>query len=133
MNERERFWKRTVPHVFELAVALAWALIGLAYLIDPTVIERSPVGRMVHPYDLAWSIGYLIACPLIVTGVLFPRERRLRVAGLAILKTGLVMHGIAALSFDAAPRAFVYFVFAGACLLRIVHLVQLHRAGTREG
>lgn len=105
-------------HAFELATAIAWALVGLAYILDAKAGVASPVGRELRPFDLFWSGAYLAACPMIV-GAIAWRSIRFRVAGLTLLGTALVMHGIAATTGGPLEvRDGVYFVFALACLTR---------------
>lgn len=106
-------------HLFELATACCWMVVGLAYLVDGSSLLRSPVGRHVAPFDTAWSVFYVAAGPMIVAGIL-ATSLRVRVAGLVLLATGLVMQGVAAATFAIEPRVANYFIFAVACVLRAV-------------
>jgi hypothetical protein len=119
---------RLLGSLFELAVAVAFAIVGLAFLIAPGAAAHSPVGRHVHPFDDAWSVLYLVAAPLVVAGVLRVSVR-LRVCGLALLATGLVMQGVAAASFEMEPRVAIYFLYAAVAVLRAVVLSKRFAAG----
>lgn len=105
-------------HIFELASAIGWALVGFNYLVNSSAGDRSPIGMSVHPFDYVWSTMYVVAMPLIVAGI--AREsQRFRVAGLTLLGTGLFMQFIAAVG--ATPletRDLVYLCYSIACLLR---------------
>lgn len=120
-----RFYRLTPHHLFELATAIVFALVGLAWLSEPAKTAlRSPVGHNVGFYADAWSVLYLVALPLVAWGVF--RSNAIRIAGLMLLGTGLVMNCIAALSFEQiGPRSFGYGVFAIACFLRAWLLVKL--------
>lgn len=125
--EALRIYKLTPHHVFEVATAIVFALSAIAWLSEPARTgARSPIGASVADtiYPDVWSVGYLLALPLIAVGV--TRSNRLRVAGLWLLGMALTMQFIAALSAPRIePRTFSYAVFALACLLRALLLVKL--------
>lgn len=113
---------RVVRHLFEIAVAVAWTLIGATYLVDGSAITRSVVGESVAPFDTIWAVFYVVGGPLALYGVLFLAVR-VRVGGLILLGTGLIMQGLAAAYVQPAdPRWMNFFIFAGACLSR-AHLL----------
>lgn len=124
--------ERFIAHLFEGAVAIGWAIIGIAYLTNAHLEDHSPIGREVQPFDLVWSILYLVACPMILYGLWWgSRHWRWRVAGLILLTTGLIMQGIAAATFELEPRVAVYAVYAAACFLRAALLTQIIRPARR--
>lgn len=105
-------------HAFELAVMVAFLFVGLALLLVPGAAERSPVGRTLEGWQPVWATLYVIGCPTTIVG-LFRGSARLRVAGLALAGGGMVMQGVAAVTFAPRdPRTFSYLVFAVACILR---------------
>jgi hypothetical protein len=124
--------ERLVAHLFEAAMSVTWALVGVAYLTDHGIALDSPVGRDVGGFETAWSWLYVLACPLILYGLLRgPRDWRFRVAGLILLATGLVMHGVAAVTFHLEPRVAIYGIYAAACVLRAWFVVHLLRPPVR--
>jgi len=106
-------------HLLEISVALSWAVLGLAYLIDGETVLRSPVGAEVGVFKYVWSIFYVIGGPLVVYGCL-RRTIAPRVAGLILLSVGLLMHGTAALLLGGDVRTVNYFIFAFACGMRAI-------------
>lgn len=120
---------RIGDRAFELAVALTLALLGAVWA--PDIGEsplHSPVGRQVLPWQDIWSAMYLCGAVLVFVGI--PRRRcQWRLAGLVLLTTGLLMEGVAAMSFAVSLRAVVYFVFATACAGRAVALLVGHLRG----
>lgn len=113
----------TPHHIFELAVAVSWATVGVTYLTDGDALTRSPVGRNVGAWSVAWSILYIVAGVLVIYGVL--RSVRVRVAGLVLLSTGLAMQTVAVASFEPDLRVAVYTVYAVAAASRAVLLFRL--------
>lgn len=107
-------------HLFELAVAVVFTLAGVAYLRGGGVALRSPVGRDVGVFSTVWAVFYIVGGPLTILGVL-RLNLRVRVAGLALLTSGLLMTGVAALwGHPEDPRWANYFIFAAACGTRAV-------------
>lgn len=127
MAEVARIYGLTPHHVFEVATAVVFALVGAAWIANPTVTGlRSPVGAdavgTVYPW--VWSVGYIVALPLVLYGVM--HSNRWRIAGLWLLGMALTMQFVAALTGPRLePRTFSYLVFALACLLRALLLVKL--------
>lgn len=111
-------------HLFELAVALAFAILGVAYLIDPQAAVLSPVGRYVGHWQYAWSLFYIIACAMIWNGI-FMKSCAERVAGLILLGTGLAMHGIAAVTSHLEIRDAVYFLYSAVAFTRVYWLLHV--------
>jgi hypothetical protein len=112
-------WRRLCQHLFEIAVAVCFAILGVTYLLHPNTGIASPVGRVVHPFDYAWSLGYIAALPLIFGGIA-RRSTRMRVAGLVILASALIMQGIVAMFFGGhiELRDLIYWIYAAVCLIR---------------
>jgi hypothetical protein len=105
-------------HSFELASAVACALIGINYLVDSQAGVRSSIGQNLHPFDRVWTTMYVVAMPMIIYGV-FSKSQNFRVAGLLMLGTGLFMNFIAALAYKPfEPRDFVFLCYSVACFLR---------------
>lgn len=122
-----RQWRNLPYHVFELATAIVFGLVAVAWIVDPVQTgRRSPVGGEVVGtiYPWVWSIGYLIALPLVAYGI--ARSNAVRVAGLWVLGMALTMQFVAALTSPViGPRTFSYAVFAIAALVRSLLLVKL--------
>jgi hypothetical protein len=121
---------RLRQHIFELATAGAWMLTGITYLTSPNTAVHSSVGRPVHPFDTIWSILYVIGAVGTFIGVFRPLPA-LRVAGLTVLGTGLVMQTYAAASFALQPRVLAPAVYAVACFARSSMLTLLIRRSKR--
>lgn len=122
---------RPLANVFELAIALAWALVGVAYLTHPGAALSSPLEQDAAGFRIVWSVMYIAALPLIWVGCLKPWPHW-RVAGLLLLGTGLVLHGVIALYHNGTdPRVWVYWVYAVAVLLRAAVVVRYF--GTKTG
>lgn len=122
---------RPLANIFELAIALAWALVGVAYLTDSGTALSSPLEQDAAGFDIVWSVMYIAALPLIWVGCLKPWPHW-RVAGLLLLGTGLLLHGVIALDHNGTdPRVWVYWVYAVAVLLRAAVVVRYF--GTKKG
>lgn len=124
---RRLAWRRTVESTFELTVAVAWGIVGLAYLSSPgTTALRSPVGRDLGTFAAVWSVFEVLGAVLAVWGLLRARLS-LRVAGLVLIGTGLLMQGFAAATFRFDLRVLVYFIYCVACGARALALVVAER------
>lgn len=86
-----------VIHVFELAMSMAYFFVGIAWLADPTVPERSPIGQAVDHWSVFWSTLYVIGAPAVVIG-LWRGQAQIRAFGLILLATGALMQIIALLA-----------------------------------
>lgn len=116
---------RIRAYIFELATGIAYLLSGLAFLISPrAVASHSLIGRQVYPFDTIWSVLEVLGGVLLLAGVLKPVPR-LRVAGLLLLGTALMMWVTA--GFLTAPQLRVAFnlVYALACFTRAWLIVRL--------
>jgi hypothetical protein len=121
--------ERLTGHVFEVAVAVSWALVGLSYLPSPSdTADHSPVGRNLGTFSVVWSVLFIVGAIGVVWGV-SRLQKRWRVAGLVLLATGLLMEGIGAATFEFSPRVLVYFVYCAACASRAYLLTAEHRRG----
>lgn len=129
LSPHRMMWRRLTEELFEVAVALAWLLVGATFLPAPTdTAQHSPVGRNVGVFATGWSLLFIIGGALTICGVL-RGELGVRVAGLVLLTTGLLMEGIAAGTFNFTPRVAVYFVYAAACGARALMLTLEQRRG----
>lgn len=123
-NGAARVYAVTPHHIFEMTVAVGWAIVGLAWLTQQgQIAERSPVGREVGWWSDAWSAAYLVAAVLVVYGVI--RSLRARVAGLLLLGAGLAMNTVAVLTYDPDLRVLVYALHGLACATRAALLFKL--------
>ena len=113
-------------YMFELATAFGWLLAGVTSLLDPTTLIHSTVGHNVVPFAAIWSGLYIGGGVGVIAGVLRPLPA-LRVAGLLLLGTGLIMQTVAAISFQFTPRAIGPAVYASAAFARAWVLVVLIR------
>lgn len=113
-------------YLFELAAAIGYTGVGAANLTNPHDIVASPVGRIIHPWDLIWSAMYITAGLAIAYGVLRP-SLRVRASGLIGLASALTMQVIAALTYQPDARVVFNVLFAAACLARAGAIVQLTR------
>ena len=106
-------------HYLELMVSTVWIFWAVSFLIDPTVLTSSPVGRQIGAFAYVWTALYLIGGPMTIYGCLSTRTT-FRFVGLWILGVGLLAHGCSAvfLGPHLLPRDFTYWVQALACLLR---------------
>lgn len=111
-------------YIFELATAVVYMLVGVTNIISPQAAVHTSVGRTVPPFDTVWSLLYMLGAACVVTGILKPFPA-LRVAGLTLLGTGLLMQTAAALTFAVQPRAFSPFVYAAACFARAYMVSRL--------
>jgi hypothetical protein len=119
---------RLSAHLFELAVALMWIVIGTAYLTNPnTTLLTSPVGRVVaEPFYIGWSSLEVLGGALTLAGIL-RRTDRVRMLGLCVLATGILMHGVAGVAGGLDARDLNYLVFVAACVTRAAILVHWNR------
>lgn len=109
--------QKVVAHILEIGVAVAWGITGLNYLLDRRSGIRSTIGESLPNYDIWWSACYVLAALMIVAGI-FKRTQRVRVAGLILLASGLIMQGIASLAVTPLEiRDFMYFVYATVALI----------------
>ena len=118
-----------VTYAFEIATAVGWLLTGITNLADPSSLIHSAVGRNVVPFAAVWSSLYVVSALGIIAGVARPLPA-LRVAGLMLLSTGLVMQTVAAITFSFSPRALAPAVYAVAAIMRAwVLIVLIRRVG----
>lgn len=123
--------KRLSGNLFELAVSVSWMLVGLSFLPSPTdVAEHSPVGRNVGAFLMVWAALLTLGGAMVAYSALKGMLRS-RVAGHALLTTGLLMEGVAAATYAFEPRVLVYFVYGAACATRALLLTMEHRGGAR--
>lgn len=110
---------RATQHGFELAAALMWALVGLAFFIDPTkTLDNGVIGARLWPMDFLWEGLFLVGGVMTTVGLLLPSSR-FRVAGLLLLATGLGITFIVAMArHPEDPRFLVYGIYAIAALVR---------------
>lgn len=121
------FVVRITLSIFELAVAVSWALVGVAIIPDrAAVTAHSIVAHELHAFTTVWSALFAVGGLSVAYGIV-AHSFRVRVAGLALLATGLLMAGIAAVAYTIEPRVFVYFVYAAACALRAIALTVEHK------
>jgi uncharacterized membrane protein len=117
-------------HSFEIATMIAFTLVGLALLLDPDgAAARSPVGRALEGWTVTWAVAYVVACPAVLVA-LWRGSSRLRVLGLILASSGMLMQGTAAVVLNATdPRVFTYYAFAAACALRALVVARYVRRG----
>lgn len=119
---------RVRRHLFESCTAAVWTVVGIAYLIDSTTAERSPIGQVVSPLDQAWSLMYVFGGPMVLFALLDNppgANVRWRVAGLILLASGLAMQGFAAIAVQSPDvRAANYWIFCVACAARVVLVLR---------
>lgn len=121
--------RRITASLFELAVAVSWALVGLSVIPDrAAVVKHSLIGRELGIFTTAWSILFVVGGLSVVYGIT-AKSFRVRIAGLALLASGLLMEGIAAAIYSPEPRALIYFVYCGAAAFRAVLLTIEHKRG----
>lgn len=118
--------RRLSAHLFELAVAGAWVIVAVAYILDPTrTLVMSPVGRGLPTYLwLSWSLLEAVGGSVVIGAILAARTDY-RIAGLTLLAAGLTMHGLAAVLAGFDIRDLVYLLYAATCALRAVHITRL--------
>jgi hypothetical protein len=130
--ERRPAAKRIAASIFELAVALSWVLVGLSIIPDrQSATTHSLIGHSLGIFTTAWSVLFVVGGALVIWGITM-HSFRARIAGLTLLSSGLLMEGIAALTVRLEPRVFVYFVYAGACAFRALHLTTENRIAERR-
>jgi hypothetical protein len=113
--------RRLKGHLFEVATAAAWPLVGLAYLFSAGAAAHSAVGQQAHPLDTVWSIFYVVGGPAVLVGIAAREHRsalRWRVAGLVMLSSGLLMQALAVAVYNPDPRIGTLLAYAAACGLR---------------
>lgn len=113
-----KLYERIRRHLFELAVATGWALVGLAYLVDrDAVATKSPLGHAIGGWPVVWSALEIVGGVMVIAAIL-KQTTRYRVAGLTLLATGIGMQAIAVSVYGTDLRILVYYVYAGACAFR---------------
>lgn len=117
-------WRRITAHLFEMATAISWFAVAVAFFANPRILEMSPVGREVHPFDYIWCCLYILGAGGIIVGVLTDRMNH-RVSGLMMLATGLIMQMIATVIYNPEVRVATYMVYSLACVVRILILVGI--------
>jgi hypothetical protein len=120
------FGYRLIDHIFDVAVLIVFAMVGLAFLIDPeAAVLRSPIGHVVGSYGYVWSILYLLALPTGLYG-LYKRAVNIRVCALLLFLTGISMQATASLAFPPIEiRDFTYLIWALAAIGRAVFLFKI--------
>lgn len=123
--------RRIVVHTFELAIALAFLVLSASYMLDPDrTLIASPIGRELPVYLwLTWSLLEAAGAIAVIYGLLRPRPNH-RVAGLILLSTGTLMHGVAALAAGIDLRDLSYLIFSAACGLRAAVATRFALEGT---
>lgn len=79
-------------------------LSALAFVFDPYTRAQSPIGQLLHPWDLLWVFGLLAAGVLVECGLRFG-------------KANVEVAGLVALCSVAAMQAVALFVIVGASAL----------------
>ena len=80
MNER---LARSLVLGPELLIAFLAIIASISGLVDPSVVERSSVGKELAPWDTIWNVAYGILGIVTIVGVVRgPRSRYLEAAGL---------------------------------------------------
>lgn len=106
---------------FELFVALLSINAGIAFLLSPDDLEHAAVGQLLHPWDFAWNVLYIVGGVLIVLGLTRARVR-VELAGLWLFASALAiadMAVVAAAGVMAAAAVAVYTAALLACVTRI--------------
>lgn len=115
---------KTLPHhLFELAVALTWVVVGTSYLLSPAMtLATSPVDPAVgNVWPAIWGMMEVLGGFVTLMG-LGKQDPGLRATGLCVLGAGLGMHFIGAVSMGLDLRDFVYLIMGAACLLRVLFI-----------
>lgn len=123
--------RRILVHTFELAIALAFLVLSVSYMLDPgRTLLASPIGQDLPAYIwLTWSLLEAVGALGVIYGLLRPRPNY-RVAGLILLSTGTLMHGVAALATGIDLRDLSYLIFSAACGLRAAVTTRFALEGT---
>jgi hypothetical protein len=124
---------------FEAAIAFAAVLSALVFLAAPDVLRQSPVGRVLHPWDYVWSVGYGLAGLTILFG-LFTLKPQWEIAGLALFAGAIFVNLVAVVSlggwrgfttdvllvgFIAASVARIWVLFHPIPMLRLIEGVPV--------
>lgn len=107
-------------NVFELLFAVLSIIAGVAFFAAPDALERSAIGRAVHPFDYGWNALYVAGGILVALG-LFRMERRLELAGLSFLTAAVAIAGLAVIvvrGTGGAHTVAIYTAAIGAFLIR---------------
>lgn len=101
------------------AFAVAYLLVGLAFVNDPGTVSRSPIGEHVAPFSTIWSLEYLVGGTVLLWGNRgYPA---LRLAGLWLLIGAWAQNYVgtlAVLGFDLKSLVYPVFIAWAASALR---------------
>ena len=110
--------------------ASIYLLVAIGYLLDPTVVTRTPVGQAVHPYEVIWVTLYIIGAALVFASSRSRnRSLALEATGMVVLMGGWAINGALSL-FVQGPldtRSYIYLVlivFAAKRVQRIAHVLR---------
>jgi hypothetical protein len=119
---------------FEAAVAFAAMFAGAVYLLDPTAVGRSALGRTAQQLLPVWEVLYVTGGVAILISLMW-RSLRLEVAGLALFVSAMLIQAIAIVDFAGAQgiaSAATFAAVAAACIGRCWVLIDLWRHFRRD-
>jgi hypothetical protein len=109
---------RVLSNIFEAATAWCFISVAVAFATNPSAtLVRSPLGQPVHPFDYLWN-GFYFAGGMAIFVGLVEGLRRVEVAGLIVLTSGLITASTALLWLHPDARAIAYLGFAAASIAR---------------
>lgn len=100
---------------FELFVALLSINAGIAFLLSPDDLEHAAVGQLLHPWDFAWNVLYVVGGLLIVVG-LMRRSVRVEVAGLWLFASAVAIADLAVIAVAGLVGAAAVAIYTAAFL-----------------
>lgn len=121
--------QRFIVHGFETAVAVAWFLVGISYIVNPGYTAvHSTIGRDLAYWQWIWSVMYVVAGPAVIYG-LYWRKVEFRIAGLLLLASGLSIQFVAACTVVIQVRTFTFLTYALVCYLKLIMLRGVYMKG----
>lgn len=106
-------------------LALACLVSALAFFVDPSVREHSPVRQVFHPFDYVWNSLFLGTGVFKIVGLIWEKPK-LEAIGLCFLIGAMLMLSTAAfIVVGPQPGVFTYPALCLAAYFRIKSLIRL--------
>lgn len=106
-------------------LACACLISSVSFFIDPEVQQNSVVGRVFHPFDIAWNVLFFLTGTFKLYG-LWCIKPRYEAAGLCFFIGGMLMLVVAGVVVRGLqPGVFINLGLAAAAYFRVRTLVRL--------
>lgn len=113
-----------VANVFELLIVVLTTIANVVYLANRGAFLQTSLGKATQPYDLFWTVLFLVGGVFVTFGLLRPSPR-LEVMGLFTFGAGVIANAVAITSVAGVPgvapaAGYIGLVLASAVRIRAI-------------